>query len=295
MNGLDRMREIEQRENLAKLKARYLTIDMAPPADGPPDEVTIRIRCSGRIHRVTMRRHGRVTLHDHTKADLRARETLGALGGKPPECLRVMGMVKGRYAEYRRSECEHLYNAAMVRRSARRRDAHARTVTPDAHAVERPLKERIRARVAVRTFLRIEQLLKSNYELQKLNIWRLSGYACANAVTGYGQYGRLPDGNRVEYTMHQPAAYMNSSTLQVRFPLRWGMDVAGRGLALVDGKVVLTVVEDEPNAVLRDQGRAKKYRDVGPVVLAIMETGTGLGGVKARVIHTAAGDRLVML
>lgn len=53
--------------------------------DGLPD-VTAKIACEGREHRITWRR-GKLVLEDH---DLLAERSLVALGGTPPACLQVL-------------------------------------------------------------------------------------------------------------------------------------------------------------------------------------------------------------
>lgn len=50
----------------------------------------LRVRCGGQYHTVSWQPRGRITIHDHTKEELRSLKTLQTLGDRSCQCLEVI-------------------------------------------------------------------------------------------------------------------------------------------------------------------------------------------------------------
>jgi len=52
--------------------------------------ITGQVRCSGRMHRISIPTKGPIKLHNHTRAELVAERIMIALGGQPCRCIQVL-------------------------------------------------------------------------------------------------------------------------------------------------------------------------------------------------------------
>ncbi|MBT9140623.1 MAG: hypothetical protein DDT30_01201 [Dehalococcoidia bacterium] len=53
-------------------------------------ETSVNVRCSGRMHKISIMPDGAFVLHNHTKAEIDAERILAALGGGLCRCVQVL-------------------------------------------------------------------------------------------------------------------------------------------------------------------------------------------------------------
>jgi len=75
----------------------------------PPSVTSFNIRCSGKIHRVSVNWRGRIKFHNHTKDELKALRVFGKLGDTQCGCLEVIMWMKDKYEPAKKPEMRDLW------------------------------------------------------------------------------------------------------------------------------------------------------------------------------------------
>ncbi len=193
------------------------------------EEVRCRVRCSGRMHTVTLTESGALVLHDHP--DLITERALVALGGKLPRCLAILEAWK----QKDRATLPPVLHPALNEAQKKTKERVMRNTFTD------PLSVSFRTRAEERVKKIAEDLLQKCAYRRSQSRWAGGNHiACARVgephICGGSEQVRSENGKWTG----------TNSYVSATVPISWFTRVYRRGLAVVDGWFVLDVLtEDE--------------------------------------------------
>lgn len=182
--------------------------------------ITGQVRCSGRMHRISIPTKGPIKLHNHTRAELVAERIMIALGGQPCRCIQVLNAWRTRDKTKIPSWATELFdrlrapiniNRILLRKLLWRTDP-----------LTTPMRERVQRRLSK---LMISSIRSCTYPA--IDIISI----CAVALS-------LPPD-----AIPMVAKIKNVTHVQLGL-LRWYNEVYKKGLAIVDGVFVLDVLSE---------------------------------------------------
>ena len=210
--------------------------------------VTCRVRCSGKLHRITLMESGHLVFHDHES--IKAEEVLYVLGGERCRCLEVLHLWRERNAVKRGIVCSRLpaklWDAYVA--AVKLSEERGRVATDPGDHLSLPLRGRLIKRIRGCVF---EAIGKCNYRRSKS---RWAGGAHYDSVL-IGTPASI-SGESIKVWSANTGWSGTNSAIYITVPSSWYCNIYRRGLAVVEGMFVLDVVDHGKNIYLvGKQGR----------------------------------------
>ncbi len=208
---------------------------------------SVRVRCSGSLHRISITGRGAVLLHDHK--DLQAERAMQVIGGEKCRCMEILDAWRKGIPHRLPPALRPLLYAAGEKRSQR---VKTRSCTD---WLSLPVCSRVAARTRGIT---MEELEKCSYRRSQSS-WAGGNHECLGLV---GKPGISGSSDRVWSSNGKWSG--NDSYIHAVVPLTWLVRVYQRGLAVVDGCFVLDVLSEDEKGYTVLAGRQGRGFDVYP-------------------------------
>ncbi|KNZ70325.1 hypothetical protein Tfer_0885 [Thermincola ferriacetica] len=225
--------------------------------------VSVRVRCEGALHTISITPSGAVVLHDHP--DIKADRAFEALGGEPCRCLKVLETWRRgvKLPFYRRDLPAGLrpaFDAGREKAAARRR----RNAKADPLSV--PFATRAAARVAR---LAGKALETCSYRRSR------TSWAGGNHEVCVRIGDPVISGSSSRVWSHNGKWPGTDSYVSAAVPLQWFSRVWRRGLAVVDGCFVLDVLSEDDKGFTVLAGKQGRGFEVHPARAKIIKAKDG--------------------
>jgi len=209
---------------------------------------SVKVRCSGSLHTISLIDRGALVLHDH---DIEAERALVALGGEPCRCLQVLDAWRKRDRAKLPGQLRPALDASIARRETRREN---RSFTDP--LISKSLVSRAALRSAS---VATAELKKCSYRRSETR-WAGGDHVARAHV---GEPGISGDSVRVWSENGKWSGTDSYVTASV--PLNWLRRVHRRGLASIDGVFVLDILDDtNPEKIRVLAGKQGRGFEVNP-------------------------------
>lgn len=208
--------------------------------------VTAKVRCSGKLHKISLAENGKLIFHDHDKDFFVRERTYKNLGGEPCRCYKILEawkeLLKGNKTPVIIPQELKKFLKEKKALGYKRRFNRSQNLDP---LREYTLRERIKIRTRN---LAKEELNKCKYRRSQ-STWaggehEIYIYTCLSSsdVEIYGASDKVWSSNGKWAG--------NNSYIKAVIPLYWIPRVYNRGIAAVEGNFVLDVLEELPDGYI---------------------------------------------
>ena len=195
---------------------------------------SVKVRCSGSLHTISLSGRGALVLHNH---DIEAERALVALGGEPCRCLQVLGAWRKRDRKILPADLRPALDASIARRETRREN---RSFTDP--LISKSLVSRAALRVAE---VATAELKRCSYRRSETR-WAGGDHVARAHV---GEPGISGDSVRVWSENGKWSGTDSYVTASV--PLSWLRRVHRRSLSVIGGAFVIDILDDTDPAKIR--------------------------------------------
>lgn len=219
---------------------------------------TVRVRCDGHMHTISLAEGGTIVLRNHR--NIQAEQAIRALGSEPCRCLKALEAWRNRDRQALPAELRPMLDAAIAR--------HAGRSAAQREHID-PLTLSLRERVARKTIPVAKAALESCFYRRSTTSWAGGNHF---AIIYIGRPAISGCGDRVWSSNGKWPG--TDSVVSATVPLTWLARVHRRGLAVVDGCFVLDVLDEDEKGITVLAGkqgrgfqvhpcRARVYQDAG--------------------------------
>lgn len=195
---------------------------------------SVRVRCSGSLHTISLSDRGALVLHDH---DPEAERALVALGGKPCRCLQVLEAWRTSNRASLPADLRPALDAANAIHEERRKNRSFTDPLADTSFVRRA-KMRVAATATA-------ELKKCSYRRSETR------WAGGDHIVGVNVGEPGISGDSVRVWSENGKWSGTDSYINATVPLSWLRRVYKRGMAVVGGVFVLDILDDSDAKKIR--------------------------------------------
>ena len=200
----------------------------------------INVRCSGKLHQISLTTNGALVLHSHTKAERNAENVLVALGGQVCRCVQIL---EAWQAQTRRGLPDVFMPS--LNKNLERKMYRKVIQTQGEDLLQLPIHTRIMLRIHRLAITSLEQCDYRESYSRWVHVRQNRNIVFANeaSICGYSSKARHPN-PRHRYTG-------NNSNIDIRLKmLSWYANVYKKGLAVVDGVFVVDVIGTDDDGTI---------------------------------------------
>ncbi len=199
-------------------------------------EVSVNVRCSGRMHKISIMPGGAFVLHNHTKAEITTERIFLALGGEPCRCVQILDIwqnlsiwQKGKEKIIPVGLRPNFEKAIALSRSRKQQHQHIDKLTT-------PIDVRIKTSY-------MELIKKTWLKVSYVHTVRFAPRDGFNVAAIY-------------FLIKGYGGYVQSTPLTINIA-KWCSRVHKRGLAIIDNVFVLDILSSDENGYIVEAVRIK--------------------------------------
>ncbi|MBT9147970.1 MAG: hypothetical protein DDT32_01739 [Syntrophomonadaceae bacterium] len=191
----------------------------------------VNLRCSGRMHKISIMPGGAFVLHNHTKAEIDAERILAALGGEPCRCVQILDVWR-QQNDWRKIKEKFL--PVGLRPSFREASALFENRKRQRRHMNIAHVDKLTTPIAVRIKNRGTDLIKKTW-------LKVPGVCLIRFAPRDGLNVRATC-----FLMNGHHCYVQSTPLTINIA-KWCSRVHKRGLAIIDNVFVLDILSSDEN------------------------------------------------
>ena len=227
---------------------------------------TGQIRCSGRVHKITIIHGGPIILHNHTKADINAERIVVALGGEPCRCLKFLNVWKDmRWSSYAMRLKKLPLWAHPIFKNLKTKGQNRFNQRIDGHEdpLDLPIEMRIRRRILRAV---AASLVLCNYRRKKDEPYSTENNCFFNL---------FPATLKEDVNFNKEASPSSFLYIKARLPF-WYNRIYMEGLAVVGGNFILDILSQDETGYTVLAGRQNEDLSIEAVPAHVKTNPMGL-------------------